>query len=54
MAIINFGRDLKEIYSLAEPLITHVRQAERDAEAFAKFEELVRGIANTSPEEKSP
>ena len=49
-----FGRDLKEIYSLAEPLITHVRQAERDAEAFAKFEEIVRGIAETSPEEKSP
>lgn len=44
-----FGRDLKEIYADAAPLIRHVRQTENDPEAFAKFEEIARGGGATAP-----
>ena len=40
-----FGRDLKEIHADAAPLIEHLRRAEKDPDAFVKFEELARNIA---------
>ena len=39
-----FGRDLREIYADAAPLIEHIRLTEKDPNAFIKFEELARDI----------
>lgn len=40
MVIKSFGRDLKEIWEKAKPLVMHMRSAEKDPEAFVEFERL--------------
>ena len=42
MVIQSFGRDLKVVWERAEPFIQHIRDTEKDPDAFTQFENLAK------------
>ena len=44
MIVLYFGRDLKGVWELAAPFVRHIREFEKDRDAFTEFEKLADRI----------